>query len=388
MSYLPHERNTFGKTSSIFFVKRFILPVLFFFFSLASNGQTYTSVAVTGFNADVIANGPILASSVTADVDGGGFYFLNQSFTAYGAPTYFLPNSGSFVSTATPGLPFQLASATGNNSLRLVTQNASGSLTLTTPVNAGIVYLLATSGTGASTIDVTVNFTDATSQTFTGQSIPDWFGGAANVTAIAAIGRVNNTALGGTAADPRLYQIPLALTGANLFKPIASITVTKTNVTGTGFAQIMGVSVAAPCAPPTAQATSLNLTAISTSQINGSFTAASPAADQYLVVRYPSGAATTAPVNGTNYTSGAALGSGTVVQSTNTTSFSATGLNGNLTYDFYVYAFNNTNCIGPVYSVNPLTGSQATQTCPSLAGGTYTVGPTGTYATLTAALTH
>jgi hypothetical protein len=387
MSYLAHERNTFGKTSFIFFVKRSILPVLFFFFSLASNGQTYTSVAVTGFTADVIANGPTLASSVTADVDGGGFYFLNQSFTAYGAPTYFLPNSGAFVSTAIPGLPFQLASATGNNSLRLVTQNASGSLTLTTPVNAGIVYLLATSGTGASTIDVTVNFTDATSQTFTGQSIPDWFGGAANVTAIAAIGRVNNTALGGTAADPRLYQIPLALTGANLFKPIASITVTKTNVTGTGFAQIMGVSVAAPCAPPTAQATSLNLTAISTSQINGSFTAASPAADQYLVVRYPSGAATTAPVNGTNYTSGAALGSGTVVQSTNTTSFSATGLNGNLTYDFYVYAFNNTNCIGPVYSVNPLTGSQATQSCPSLAGGTYTVGPTGTYATLTAALT-
>ncbi|HEV7783520.1 MAG TPA: hypothetical protein VGO58_19735, partial [Chitinophagaceae bacterium] len=139
------------------------------------------------------------------------------------------------------------------------------------------------------------------------------------------------------------------------------------------------------CVAPVTQATGLGLTTISTSQINGSFTAT--AAEGYLVVRYPAGSATTNPANGTAYVAGATLGLGRVVSASSSTSFSATGLTPSTNYDFYVYSYNNLGCTGaPAYNVTaPTTGSQITLACASLAGGTYSVGPTGTYLSLTAA---
>ncbi len=141
-----------------------------------------------------------------------------------------------------------------------------------------------------------------------------------------------------------------------------------------------------PCVAPAGQGTALGLTAISPSQINGSFTATT--ADGYLVVRYPTGSATTAPVNGTAYTAAASLGLGKVVSSSALTTFNATGLTPSTAYDFYVYSYNSTACSGgPVYNVAaPPTGTQSTTACAGLSG-TITVGPTGTYTSLTAALT-
>jgi hypothetical protein len=56
------------------------------------------------------------------------------------------------------------------------------------------------------------------------------------------------------------------------------------------------------------------LTAVSTGQIDGSFTAAAGAPNGYLVVRYPAGAAVTLPVNGTSYNVAQNLGLGTGVK--------------------------------------------------------------------------
>ncbi|MEO6254118.1 MAG: hypothetical protein ABIO79_12470, partial [Ferruginibacter sp.] len=139
-----------------------------------------------------------------------------------------------------------------------------------------------------------------------------------------------------------------------------------------------------PCVAPAGQATGLVLTAISTSQINGSFS--STAADGYLVVRYPAGSSTTPPVNGTAYVAGTSIGLGKVVSSSALTTFSATGLTPSTNYDFYVYAYNNLACAGaPAYNLSsPTTGSQTTLACTGIPAGTYTVGPTGTYPSLTA----
>ncbi|MGB4937647.1 MAG: hypothetical protein WBO30_11575, partial [Ferruginibacter sp.] len=139
---------------------------------------------------------------------------------------------------------------------------------------------------------------------------------------------------------------------------------------------------------PANQPTVLGLTPISTSQIDGSFTAAAGAPDGYLTVRYPAGSATTAPANGTTYTTGSNLGLGKVVSAAAAITFNATGLTANTNYDFYVYAYNSATCGGgPLYrTVTPLTGTQSTPACGGLAGGTYSVGPTGTYTTLTAAI--
>jgi trimeric autotransporter adhesin len=365
---------------------RNLLGIVLSLLSCAGFAQTVTPVPVTGFNADVIANGPVFPGSVTEDVDGGKYYFLNQSFTAFGTPTNYLPNSGLINSAASSLVSFQLAGASVNNSLRLSTTLTSGTLTLTTPQPAGVVYFLATSGGTATVMSVTLNFSDGTTQTNANITVPDWYNGTGF--AIQGIGRVNgNTPPGldnaGGGLNPRLYQVAMAVNGPNYTKKINSVTISRPN-TG-GFLHVMAVSIMNACVAPANQPTALTLNTTSTSQINGSFTA-SATADAYIVVRYPAGATPVAPVNGTTYPVGSALGTGMVVQANTATSFSASGLIGGTGYDFYVYAYNNTNCIGPVYNTTtPLTGTKATNTC-SGPSGIIPVGPNETYKTLTAAL--
>ena len=144
-----------------------------------------------------------------------------------------------------------------------------------------------------------------------------------------------------------------------------------------------------PCSTPTAQPTTLVLTATSASTVSGSFTAASPAASAYLVVRSTSNTEVS-PVNGTTYTVGSAtFGAGTYVEAAGTAvSFSSTGLVGGTPYYYFVYSY-ATACTGEPYYVSAtstpaiaaLTNSVTTMSCP--APGTYTVGPTGTYTSIT-----
>ena len=110
-----------------------------------------------------------------------------------------------------------------------------------------------------------------------------------------------------------------------------------------------------PCVEPLAQPTDLMLNPTPTT-VSGSFTAAIPPADEYLVVRSlvtPLGAS---PIDATNYVPGEALGNGTVVNVSSTTDFNAVGLVPNTQYFFFVFALNNESCSGaPNYNnLNPL----------------------------------
>src|SRR5688572_31915082 len=90
--------------------------------SLQANAQVFVPVPVTGFTADVIADGPGSAvASATDDVDGGGYAFVAQDYVAPlgQTPTSYLPNGGLINSAATPGMSFQFAPYFGNNSIRL-----------------------------------------------------------------------------------------------------------------------------------------------------------------------------------------------------------------------------------------------------------------------------
>lgn len=193
----------------------------------------------SGFNADVIANGVGSSSASTnSDVDGVSFAFISRDFqlTEASTPlTYGLPTNGLISSAVSSpaGLSYQLASYSGNNALRLLNASDTGTLILTNPIPAVSLYMLATGGSGACTVNVTVNFADATNQTFTNVSIADWYGGTNY--AIQGIGRINinNDVLeSGSGTNPRLYQIPLAINSANQTKPIQSITVTKSGTGG------------------------------------------------------------------------------------------------------------------------------------------------------------
>lgn len=115
------------------------------------------------------------------------------------------------------------------------------------------------------------------------------------------------------------------------------------------------------CVAPTAQPTALSLTASGTI-ISGSFTAASPAPNSYLVVISTSATPPSAPVNGTNYSVGGTLAPGyTIVDNDTNTVFSATGLTNSTTYYIYIYSFNNLCSGGPLYlGTSPLTGNITT----------------------------
>jgi len=209
-------------------------------FTTLFNAQEYQPLTVqSGFNADVIANGVgPSASSTNNDVDGVSYAFIARDFmlSATGTPlSYGLPTNGIINSevTSTPGLTYQMAPYGGNNSLRLESTNDSGTILFSNPLQAINLYMLATGGSGDCTVDVVVNFTDNTSQTFTGIGITDWYYGSNY--AIRGIGRINidnDNLESGYGTDPRLYQIPLAISSGNLAKTVKGVTVTKTGTGG------------------------------------------------------------------------------------------------------------------------------------------------------------
>jgi hypothetical protein len=140
------------------------------------------------------------------------------------------------------------------------------------------------------------------------------------------------------------------------------------SVNGGGTAPDMGAdefdgALIIPCTIPAAQPTSLNLTPTTTT-VSGSFTAASPVADFYLVVRTTASSLAGLPVDATSYTVGANtyFGTGGYVESIgNSTTISSTGLTQGTTYYYWVFSYNNNCTGGPVYrTTSPLSGSVAT----------------------------
>jgi hypothetical protein len=255
-------------------MKRSLLALSMAVLASLSAHATYVTVPVTGFNADVVANGSGPASaSTTNDVDGANYGFMAASYNPAGTPpTQYLPTGGLVNSAATTGLSFQLASYSSNNSLR-ISGTGTGSLTVTTPVSAGEVYVLGTSGSGNTTVDITVYFTDGTNQAFTGiTTFSDWYNGTPY--AITGLGRVNipTDGIDNNTSNPRLYQAKLTLSSGNYTKQIASIGFSKTSTSGV--LNIMAVSINDVCTgTPTAGAASASPASVcSTETLNLSLT--------------------------------------------------------------------------------------------------------------------
>ncbi|WP_326982838.1 T9SS type A sorting domain-containing protein [Chryseobacterium sp. MYb264] len=187
---------------------------------------------------------------MSLDKDTDNFAYLSRDFKVNSSDadlTYGLPIDGIITTAvaATSGLTFQLASYSTDNSLRLPNANDTGTLTLASPLAATNLYVLAVSGSGASTGEITVNFQDGTTQVFANTNFQDWYGGT-NF-AIQGIGRIHRgtnalDAAGGT--NPRIYQIALAIDTANQGKQITSVTFRKTSTAATVI-NIFGISAQA-----------------------------------------------------------------------------------------------------------------------------------------------
>lgn len=164
------------------------------------------------------------------------------------------------------------------------------------------------------------------------------------------------------------YNIPIpadAASGKTLMRVICKeTTITGPCATGSwGETEDYSIMIApnTPCVAPTAQATALVTGATTFSSITASFTAATPAADNYLVVRSTDATLNTNPVNGTSYSVGSSLGNGTVVAYTSIPSFTDNGLTHSTLYYYFIFAANDICAGGPVYNVTtPLTQSAST----------------------------
>jgi len=211
--------------------------------SFTTYSPDYETVPLTGFNADIIAEGSGNPGSFTThNIDGWNNVFYNKTYSYnWVSPQNYLPANGAFVSEQTTGLPYQLAPANGNNTLRL-TQGQSGTLTFVTPVSAKTVFALITSGGSSSMVTVTVHFEDGTNQQFTNRSVSDWFNGSNY--AIKGIGRVERSGyyFQDLSDNPRIYEIELELSPENQSKNITGVHFQRVS-SGTAVTGVMGISI-------------------------------------------------------------------------------------------------------------------------------------------------
>ena len=259
-------------------------------------------------------------------------------------------NATSDVAVGTQAVTFS------SNSGSLTTTNISYPNTLT-------FYLGRSSNTSAKTFTVSISTTSST-------------------TGFTAIGTYNHSNV--PASSYNQYSIDLS---AYSTSPNAWIKFEKTSSTTSPWRLdqvVVTCGMATPCTTPTAQPTALTfgpLNAITNNSIGGSFTAASPAAHKYLVVR-SIGAFTGTLVNGTVYNVNDVIGNGTVVDNDNVPAFTATGLASGTVYTFTVFSYNATNCSVAKYNTSsPLVGTQTTR--PDLITNFKVTCQNGTTATLT-----
>lgn len=223
---------------------RYVLSVLVVLVSMLQLKAQYQTVPLTGFNHDVVANiaGNALGSSTIA-YDQSDYVFMSDTYNPSGTH---LPATGLVNSAvaSTPGLTFQLAPYTANNDLRL-TSNQTGTLTFVTPTQTKDLYILGSTGQGFSNANITVTFTDNTTQSFSTINFQDWFNGSDY--AIKGMGRVvrSTNAISNDTNNPRIYQVKLSLLQANYYKFIQSVSFTNI-VTTTAVLNIMAMTITPP----------------------------------------------------------------------------------------------------------------------------------------------
>jgi gliding motility-associated-like protein len=116
------------------------------------------------------------------------------------------------------------------------------------------------------------------------------------------------------------------------------------------------------CAAPTIVPGNAQFTNTTTNSISFTFNK-SDDATEYLIIRSLNSTLSVNPTDGTTYAVGTALGGGVVVARQATPAFNNTGLTSATKYYYFIYALNNTSCLGgPKYLTSALIASETTKT--------------------------
>jgi hypothetical protein len=132
---------------------------------------------------------------------------------------------------------------------------------------------------------------------------------------------------------------------------------------GGGSSGTFGICVTTPpvCNEPIAQASGYSNSTVNATSVSASFIGS---ASGYLIIQSTSNIPPLQPVNGVTYsaTNISSLGLNYLfIDNSTTPNFTSTNVAGNTQYYYYIYAYNNTNCAGPVYnSSGPLIGNATT----------------------------
>jgi gliding motility-associated-like protein len=215
-----------------------LISLLFFFIQGNIFSQSFTPVAVTGFNHDVIAeSGTSSLTTTTIPLDGvtvSNKVMYNVTFrTTNGFGGGGIPDNGTIADAAGS---YQLAPYTGSNAL-LLQRTQTGDLTLTTPAKFNSVRVLCFSTEGVSAVNVTLTFTDATTTSvLTNYALADWFNGNTNLV-LSGFGRCTRaTPASGADAfptNPRFYYINIPISCVNKEKLLQKISFTNVTTAGT-----------------------------------------------------------------------------------------------------------------------------------------------------------
>lgn len=239
-------------------------------FSYLAAQAVYVPVTLTGFRADVIANGiglPTTSTTLAFDsaASTGNYVLLAQDYQSSSTSTlptspFFLPTSGTLNSLVTSGLSYQLAPYNALNSLRLVGTSApanTGMLTFPLPNTLiGDVYILGSTGSGSATATAVITFTDNSTQTASSSFVfPDWFA-TTPAPAVQGFSRAFRgtgaiDASSGPGGNPRFFEWRIPLNITNYTKTIKSVTITRTTGSATtSVLNIMAITVDhQPCLP-------------------------------------------------------------------------------------------------------------------------------------------
>ncbi|HEV2692981.1 MAG TPA: hypothetical protein VG347_08815 [Verrucomicrobiae bacterium] len=218
-------------------------------------GDPALPLTVTGYNADIVAEGSDTAANTTTPFDYQGNVFYDSTYdAAHGNNGGALP-SGQTI-TDGDGNQYNLASATGNNALVISSDNNSGTFGVSYADNASLtgLLLLGTSADGDTILDYTLNFVGGTtaSGSFT---LANWYNPSASGT-FNSMGRVGqfDQYNGETGRAFSLYTAGFDIPEEDVLLRLDSITLTydEGNVGNGGIfptAAILGVSAFDPVVP-------------------------------------------------------------------------------------------------------------------------------------------